>query len=52
MNTAYVTRDSVGNGQVILFAAPPTFRGATFGTTRLLHNAMIYGPGCGTSQPV
>ncbi len=52
MNTAYLTRDSVGNGQVILFAAPPAFRGTTFGTTRLLHNAMIYGPGCGTSQPV
>jgi hypothetical protein len=52
MNTAYLTRDSVGNGQVILFASPPTFRGTTFGTTRLLHNALIYGPGCGTSQPV
>ncbi len=52
MNTAYLTRDSVGNGQVILFASPPTFRGTTLGTTRLLHNAMIYGPGCGTSQPV
>jgi hypothetical protein len=52
MNTAYLTRDSVGSGQVILFASPPTFRGTTFGTTRLLHNALIYGPGCGTSQPV
>lgn len=51
-NTAYVTRDSVGRGQVILFASPPTFRGATLGTTRLFHNALIYGPGCGASQPI
>jgi len=52
MNTAYVTRESVGSGQVILFAAPPAFRGTTFGTTRLLHNALIYGAGCGASHPV
>lgn len=52
MNTAYITRESVGDGQIILFAAPPTFRGTTFGTTRLFHNALIFGPGAGASHPV
>lgn len=52
MNTAFVTRESAGAGQVILFAAPPVFRGATLGTARLFHNALIFGPGCGTDQPL
>lgn len=52
MNTSYVTREGVGDGQIILFAAPPTFRGTTFGTTRLLHNALIFGPGAGASHPI
>ncbi len=51
-NSAYVTREKVGQGQVILFASPPAFRGAALGTTRLLANALIYGPGLGTQQPV
>jgi len=48
-NAAYLTREKVGRGQVVLFAAPPTFRAATEGTTRLFLNAVVLGPGCGTT---
>jgi hypothetical protein len=51
-HSAYVTRESVGQGQIILFAASPTWRGAARGTTRVLTNAMIYGPGLGASAPI
>lgn len=51
-NCAYLTRESVGRGQVILFAGDPAFRGANLGSMRLLANAMIYGPGCGAIQPI
>jgi hypothetical protein len=46
--TAYATRESVGRGQVILFADDPDFRSWTLGTRRLLLNAILYGPGLGT----
>ncbi|HIG26430.1 MAG TPA: peptidase [Verrucomicrobiales bacterium] len=52
VNTAYVTRERKGNGQIILFAYSPVFRGSTPGTGRLLLNALIYGPGLGTSQAI
>jgi hypothetical protein len=48
-HTAYATRESRGRGQVILFASEPAFRGWTLGTQRLLVNAILYGPGLGTS---
>jgi hypothetical protein len=52
VNGAYLTRESLGRGQIILFAVPPSFRGSTLATTRLLMNAMIYGPACGTSPEI
>jgi len=51
-NGAWVTRERLGNGQVILFATAPNFRGTTFGTARVLANAMIYGPGVGASPAI
>lgn len=49
--SAYVTVEPLGNGQVILFASPPSFRGAFPGTARLLSNAVVYGPSLGAWQP-
>jgi hypothetical protein len=51
-SAAYVTRESVGRGQVILFAHAPAFRAAQLGAMRVLENALILGPGLGTSQPI
>ena len=51
-NAPFVTRERKGNGQVILFASPPTYRAATLGTMRVLLNAMIYGPGFGARHPI
>jgi hypothetical protein len=47
-NSAYLTRESLGKGQVIMFSGEPIFRGATLGTNRLLLNAVVFGPGMGT----
>ncbi|MCH7613824.1 MAG: hypothetical protein IIB45_10760 [Candidatus Marinimicrobia bacterium] len=47
-NGAWATREKMGNGQVILFATQPNFRGYFRGSERLLLNAMFYGPGLGT----
>lgn len=51
-NSAYVTRESLGHGQIIFFATGPTFRAATLGPARIMLNAMIYGPGFGATQPI
>ncbi len=51
-HSAYVTREPVGSGQVILFATSPTFRAASLGTARVFSNAVVYGPGMGASHPV
>ena len=48
-NSAYLTREASGNGQIILFASQPVFRGSTMGTNRLLLNALVYGAGLGTN---
>jgi hypothetical protein len=49
-NAAYLTRESKGKGQIIMFANKPNYRGATKGTSRLLLNAIVYGPGLGSDS--
>lgn len=51
-NTAYLTREQMGSGQVILFSGQPNFRGSARGTNRLLLNAIVYGPGLGAEPRV
>jgi hypothetical protein len=51
-HSAYVTQEHVGRGQLILFADNPTFRGSARGSTRLLMNAAVLGPGMGASAPI
>jgi hypothetical protein len=51
-SSAWVTRESVGRGQVILFAHAPAFRAAQLGAIRVLENALVLGPGMGANQPV
>lgn len=47
-NSSYLTRERIGNGQLIMFSGQPNFRGAARGTNRLLLNALVYGAGFGT----
>jgi len=51
-NTAYATVESVGRGQLILFATDPTYRMWLPCMQRLFLNATLSGPGMGTSQPL
>ena len=51
-NSAYLTRERVGKGQIILFSGQPNFRGSTLGTNRFWLNAVVYGAGLGTSANV
>ena len=50
--TAFATREAMGNGQVILFADEPFFRAFFHGSGRLLINALLLGPGLGTRPPL
>ncbi|MCY2959713.1 MAG: M14 family metallopeptidase [Planctomycetota bacterium] len=50
-DSAWLTVERQGAGQVILFAASPVFRGWFRGTARLFANAVVYGPGLGASPP-
>ena len=50
--TAYATVESVGRGQVILFATDPTQRMWLPAMQRLFLNAVLLGPGLGTSRPL
>jgi len=50
--TAYATRDRLGNGQVLLFADEPNFRAYFYGGQRLLLNAIFLGPGFGTDTAI
>lgn len=47
--TAYATRESSGKGQIILFAHEPNMRAYFYGTRAMFMNAVLYGPGFGTS---
>ena len=47
-NTAYLTQERKGKGQVILFAAHPNQRGYFYGSRQMLVNAILLGPGFGT----
>ena len=51
-DSAWLTVESRGRGQVILFAAMPAFRGYHAATARLFANAVVLGPGLGASQPL
>ena len=51
-NSAYLTREQIGNGQLILFSGQPNFRGSTRGTSRLWLNAVVYGAGLGTTPRI
>jgi hypothetical protein len=51
-NTAFVTRESVEKGQIILFAGEPFFRAYFHGSGRMLINALLLGPGFGTSSEI
>ena len=51
-NSAYLTRDRIGKGQLILFSGEPNFRGATLGTNRVWLNAVVYGAGLGTEPRI
>lgn len=46
--TVYLSRESLGDGQVIAFLGNPCYRGAFRGTARLFDNALLLGPGLGT----
>jgi len=48
--TAYLTREGLGKGQIILFASEPHFRAYFHGSGRLLANAILLGPGFGTRR--
>jgi len=46
--SSYLTREKIGNGQVISFLGNPYYRATFLGTGRLLVNAILLGPGMGT----
>ena len=50
--TVFVSREGYENGQIILFATDPNFRGYFHNTERMFLNALFLGPGFGSYQPV
>ena len=50
--SAWLTVESAGHGQVLLFAAMPFYRGQFRSGGRLFANAVVYGPGVGATPPV
>ncbi|MGV6851906.1 MAG: M14 family metallopeptidase [bacterium] len=51
-NTTAIAVEPAGQGQMISFTQQPVFRGSTLGTARLFMNAVVYGPGSGSSAQV
>jgi hypothetical protein len=51
-NSAYLTQERYGKGQIILFSGEPNFRGSSLGTNRVWLNAVVYGSGMGTSARI
>jgi len=51
-NSAYLTQERYGKGQIILFSGEPNFRGSSLGTNRLWLNSVVYGSGLGTSPRI
>jgi len=43
--TAFVTRERMGKGQIIMFAGSPNMRAYWYGTRQMFVNALLYGPG-------
>lgn len=50
-DSAWLTVEGRGRGQVVLFSSMPAFRGFHRGTARLFANAVVYGPGLGANLP-
>ncbi len=48
-NGVYGAREKIGKGQIIMFAQDPNFRAYNYGTRTLFVNALLYGPGMGSS---
>lgn len=46
--TAFVTRESKGRGQIVLFAVDPNIRAYCYGSRQLFVNALLLGPGMGS----
>jgi len=51
-DSAWLTVERKGRGQLVLFAAMPGYRGQWPSTGRLLANAVVYGPGLGADPPL
>ena len=51
-DSAWLTVERKGSGQIILFSNQPAYRGYHLATARLFANAVVLGPGLGASQPV
>jgi len=51
-DSAWLTVERRGAGQVIAFRGHPVFRGSWRGTARLFGNAVVVGPGRGAEQPL
>jgi len=50
-DSAWLTVERKGHGQVILFASTPAFRGYQLASARLFANAVVLGPGLGADLP-